>query len=66
MAVAKVLELTARSPESFDDAIEMGIDKASDSVDDIQGAWIKDQQVFLSGGAISEYQVTLKVTFLVH
>ncbi|MGD2042286.1 MAG: dodecin family protein [Acidimicrobiia bacterium] len=66
MAVAKILELTARSPESFEDAVEMGIGKASESVEDIQSAWIKDQQVLLTDGSISEYQVTLKVTFMVH
>lgn len=66
MAVAKILELTARSSESFDDAIEMGIGKAAESVEDIQSAWVKDQQVMLSNGNISGYQVTLKVTFMVH
>lgn len=66
MAVAKILELTARSSKSFDDAIEMGIGKAAESVEDIQSAWVKDQQVMLNNGTISGYQVTLKVTFMVH
>ncbi|HEX6219672.1 MAG TPA: dodecin family protein [Acidimicrobiia bacterium] len=66
MAVAKVLELTSRSSDSFEDAIESGIQKAGESVDDIQTAWVKDQQVILSGGEIDQYQVTLKVTFMVH
>lgn len=65
MAVAKILELTSRSSKSFDDAVEMGISKATESVDDIQSAWVKDQQVLLQGGKINEYQVTLKLTFLV-
>ena len=65
MAVAKVLELTSRSSDSFEDAIKSGIDKAVESVDDIQTAWVKDQQVILSGGEIDQYQVTLKVTFMV-
>jgi len=65
MAVAKVLELTSRSSDSFEDAIKTGIDKAVESVDDIQTAWVKDQQVILSGGEIDQYQVTLKVTFMV-
>ena len=65
MSVAKVIELTARSPESFDAALRSGIDKAADSVDDIQSVWVRDHQVLLDGGNISEYQVTIKVTFLV-
>jgi len=65
MAVAKILELTSRSADSFEDAIESGIAKASESIDDIQTAWVKEQQVILSGGEIDQYQVTLKVTFMV-
>lgn len=66
MAVAKIIELTSRSPESFEHAVEEGIQKAGDSVENIQSAWVKDQQVLLSAGRINEYQVTLKITFLVN
>lgn len=65
MSVAKVLELTARSSESFEDAIEQGIAKATDSVRNVQGAWVKEQKVEVENGAISAFQVDLKVTFLV-
>lgn len=66
MSVAKVLELTARSNTSFEDAIRLGIDKAKESVDNIEGAWVKEQKVICSDGAITGYQVDLKVTFLVN
>ncbi len=65
MSVAKVLELTARSSESFEDAIKQGIAKATDSVRNVQGAWIKEQKVEVENGSISAFQVDLKVTFLV-
>lgn len=65
MAVAKIIELTSRSSESFEHAVNQGIKKAGESVENIQSAWVKDQQVLLSAGEINEYQVTLKVTFLV-
>lgn len=65
MAVAKIIELTSRSPQSFDQAIEQGLQKATDSVNNVQSAWVKDQQVLVENGAISTYQVTLKVTFVV-
>lgn len=66
MAVAKIIELTSRSSESFEDAVEQGIEKAGESVENVQSAWVKDQQVLLSAGTINEYQVTLKITFLVN
>lgn len=65
MAVAKIIELTSRSDQSFEDAVEQGLQKATDSVNNVQSAWVKDQQVLVENGAISTYQVTLKVTFVV-
>lgn len=65
MAVAKVIELTASSGESFEDAIRQGIAKAGETVRNIQGAWVKEQKVKISGdGSISEFRVDLKVTFV--
>lgn len=64
MSVAKVIEIKASSSKSFDDAVAQGIARATDSLDDVSGAWIQDQQVSVSGGKITEYRVTLKVTFV--
>lgn len=65
MTVAKVLELTARSSESFEDAIQQAVTKAGESVHGIREAWIKDQKVKIENGQVVEYQVDVKVTFLV-
>lgn len=65
MSVAKTIELTARSSKSFDDALRKGIDKANDSVEDISQAWVMSQKVLLEDGKITNYQVDLKVTFVV-
>jgi flavin-binding protein dodecin len=65
MAVAKVIEITAASTDSFEDAIRQGIAKASETVRNIQAAWVKEQQVKVSDdGSIREYRVDLKVTFV--
>jgi flavin-binding protein dodecin len=64
MAVAKVIEITAASSESFEEAIKEGIAKAGESVRSIQGAWVKEQKVTVDAGQISEYRVDLKVTFV--
>jgi hypothetical protein len=66
MAVGKVIEITAASEKSFEDAIRQGIARASESVEDIQGAWIKEQQVAIENGEIKEYRVNMKVTFIIH
>ncbi len=65
MSVAKISEITSSSSKSFEDAIQKGISKMSNSVDNIEGAWIKEQKVVVDDGAVSSYRVTMKVTFIV-
>ena len=64
MAVAKVIELTATSEESFEDAVKQGIAKASEPVRGIKGAWVKEQKVLVEDGRITGFRVDLKVTFV--
>lgn len=64
MSVAKVIEISAESGKSFDDAIDRGIKEASKTVHSIKGAWVKGQQVVVDGDKITTYRVDLKVTFI--
>ncbi len=64
MSVAKIVEITAASPKSFEDAIQTGITRASKTLEDIQGAWVKEQKVVVKGNKIVEFRVDLKVTFV--
>jgi dodecin len=64
MSVAKHVEITASSPKSFDDAVNIGIDRADKTLKNVQGAWIKDHKVIVEKGKITEYRVTMKVTFI--
>ena len=65
MSVAKTSEITAASSKSFEDAIRQGIRKMGKSVDNIEGAWVKEQKVVVDDGELAEYRVTMKVTFIV-
>jgi dodecin len=64
MTVAKVIELSSSSKKSFDDAVAQGIARASETIADIQGAWVQEQKVVVSKGKIVEYRVNMKVTFV--
>jgi flavin-binding protein dodecin len=64
MAVARVTEISSTSTASFEDAIKTGLDRANQTLRNVKSAWIKEQQVRLEGGAISEYQVNMLVTFI--
>lgn len=65
MSVAKVIEVSATSATSFEDAINEGIARACDSVKNVRGAWIKEQKVSVQDGRITAYRVNMQVTFVV-
>ena len=64
MSVAKVIELSASSPDSFEGAIQAGIAKAGESLRGISGAWVKQQKVEVSDGKITQYRVNMQITFV--
>ena len=62
--VARITEINATSPNGFEDAIKVGIDRAAQTLRNITSAWVKEQRVDIAEGAISNYQVNLMVTFV--
>lgn len=64
MSVARVTELSAMSPTSFEDAINQAITRATDTLRNVTSAWVKEQRVIVENGNISQYQVNLQVTFV--
>ncbi|HVM19902.1 MAG TPA: dodecin family protein [Egibacteraceae bacterium] len=64
MSVARVTEISARSETSFEDAIQKGIERATQTLRNVEGAWIKEQQVRITDGNITSYEVNMKVTFV--
>ena len=65
MSVAKVSEISSTSTKSFEDAINQGIARAQKTLRNVRSAWIKEQQVRVSEGRITEYQVNMRVTFVI-
>lgn len=64
MSIAKVIEITAESEQSFEDAIQKGIAGAAETLDHIRSAWVKEQQVIVKDNKIQCYRVDMKVTFV--
>jgi dodecin len=64
MSVARVTEITATSQSSFEDAIQKGLDRATKTLRNVEGAWVKEQEVRMTNNSISDYKVNLKVTFM--
>ncbi len=66
MAVARVTEITAGSPKSFEDAVNKGLSRANETLDHIEGAWVKDMKVVVKKGKVTEYRVNMKLTFVLN
>ena len=66
MAIAKVIEVISSSKAGFEDAVSSGIAKAAETIDNIEGAWVKDTKITVKDGKISEWRVILSITFIVN
>lgn len=63
-SIARITTLSARSETSFDDALRSGVERASATLRNVSGAWIKEQKVEVRDGAITSYDVVLEITFV--
>ena len=63
-SVARVTEISARSNQSFEDALRVGVNRASATLRNVTSAWVKEQRVDVKDGRIQGYQVNLLVTFV--
>ena len=64
MSIARVTELSSTSTKSFEDAIQMAVKRATQTLRNVRSAWVKEQQIKIDNGNIVEYQVNLMITFV--
>ena len=64
MSVARVTEISATSTQSFEDAVSEGIERATKTLRNVTGAWIKEHRISLENGQVKNYQVNMQVTFV--
>ena len=64
MPVGRVTELSATSNQSFEDAINQGVSRATNTLRNVESAWIKDMNVMIENGNISAYKVNMAITFV--
>lgn len=62
-SVARVTEISAKSEQSFEDAINVGISRATQTLRNVTSAWVKEQRVSIEGNSVANYQVNLLITF---
>lgn len=64
MTVARVTEMSAISDQSFEDAINMAVNRATSTLRNVESAWVKDQNVLIDNNNITGYKVNLAITFV--
>ncbi|MGI8958175.1 MAG: dodecin family protein [Bryobacteraceae bacterium] len=64
MSVARITEISASSSKSFEDAVQQGIQRATATLRNVRNAWIKEQEVKIENNRVTEYRVTMKITFI--
>ena len=64
MAIAAVSTITSASPESWQNALELGLERASQTLRGISGIKVIDEKAMVEDGRITEFLVTLQVIFL--
>jgi flavin-binding protein dodecin len=64
MSIARITEISSTSTKSFEDAIQSAVTRATKTLRNVRGAWVKEQQIKIDGGKIVEYQVNLMITFV--
>ena len=64
MSVARVTELSATSDQSFEDAINVGVNRATNTLRNVESAWVKDMNVMIENGRITAYKVNMAITFI--
>lgn len=63
-SIARITHISARSDQGFEDAVRIGVSRASETLRNVSGAWVKEQKVQVRDGAVVEWQVVLEVTFV--
>lgn len=66
MSVARITEIKASSKVSFEDAVKVGVARASKTLQNVRSAWVQDQEVAVHDGEVTEFRVLLKVTFVLN
>jgi flavin-binding protein dodecin len=62
--LAKVIEVTAESTISFEDALQKAVSRTHKSLRNVRSVWVKSQSVDVVNGKITTYHIDAKVVFI--
>jgi len=64
MAVARVTDIIASSPDGFREAVEEGLGRAARTLRGITGLEVTGKRIKMDRGQVVEYRIEMRVTFI--
>jgi flavin-binding protein dodecin len=64
MSLAKIIELSGQSPNSYEDATREVMERASRTLRNIRSIWVKEFEAVVENNRVSQFRVIVKVTFV--
>ncbi len=64
MSIVKTIELSGRSPESFEDAVRRTVERASSTIRNLRSVWVKEFEAVVENDQVTQFQVIVKISFL--
>jgi flavin-binding protein dodecin len=63
MSIVKMVELSAQSPESWEDATRQAVERAAQTLRNIRSVWVKEFEAVVENDQVTQFRVILKVAF---
>lgn len=64
MSVAKIVELSGQSPNSYEDAIREVVERASSTLRNIRSVWVKEFEAVVENDQVTQFRVLVKISFV--
>ena len=64
MSVAKTVELSGQSPNSYEDAVREAVERASSTLRNVQSTWVKDLEAVVENGRVTQFRAVVKIAFV--
>jgi dodecin len=63
MSIVKMVELSAQSPDSWEDATRQAVERAAQTLRNIRSVWVKEFEAVVENEQVTQFRVVLKIAF---
>jgi flavin-binding protein dodecin len=63
MSIVKMVELSAQSLDSWEDATRQAVERAAQTLRNIRSVWVKEFEAVVENEQVTQFRVVLKIAF---